>query len=279
MINIIAPPGCYGTYIARCLHHYTTVDDSYILDFDQHGSSHAFREINSDVQKTRIIHWQDQSIASINKTTTVVITGDQNHNLDYYDNQFYKNAQGNLVDYLLDNAGAESIGQRLKQGWAYDADINCKIPRWILREYCSFWMTSAWEHGYSTDKYMSLPHVYNFCCEELWSTDMWHLVNNLAEVLNQKMYAPERLVQKNHQAFLKCQQYHDMQLRCQQFVYDTINVVDSCSPCISVFDEAYVQHLLRQQQYEIQCQNLDQFPATSTQLTKIIYETSNHSNP
>lgn len=280
MINIIAPPGCYGTYIARCIHHYTSIEGDYQLDFDSHGSSHAFRKLSSNIKKTSLIHWQtdDAGAEKINGNDTIIVTTDTDHYLDYYDNQFYKQANGNLVEYLIAVAGIDAIQERLKEGWQYTDIFDNNIPRWILREYCSFWQTDSWTHGYNNDRYLALPHVYHFSCQTMWHSDMWQLLNIIAQQVNREIHAPEEIVRSNHQAFLNCQQYHGIQLRCEQFVKDTINSIHTTSPCISVFDEAYVQHILRTQGYEIQCYNLNQFPNTSTQLAEIIYETSNHSN-
>lgn len=276
MINVIAPPGCYGTYIARCLHHYTSMSNDYCLDFDQNGSSHAFRKIDSNIKKTSLLHWD--SVQEIDGNTTIIITGDVDHYLDYYDNQFYKQSQGDLIEYLVITLGLDTIQQRLAQGWGYTDCFDIRVPSWIIREYCSFWITDSWAHGYNNRRYLSAPHTYSFCCEELWSTDIWSLMTRLAAILGQKMHAPEQIVRTNHAAFLNCQYHHGIQLRCEQFVYDTIHKVNSQSPCVSIFDEAYVQYALRKQGYEIQCYNLDQFPTSSNQLAKIIYETSNNHN-
>lgn len=280
MINIIAPPGCYGTYIARCIHHYTSVDDNYQLDFDSHGSSHTFRKLSRSIKKTRLIHWQtdNEDAEKIDGNNTIIVTADTDHWLDYYDNQFYKQSKGNLVEYLTTVASIDIIQERLAHGWQYTDTFDDNIPRWILREYCSFWQTDTLAHGYDNTRYLALPHVYHFCCQSMWQTDMWQLVNIIAQQVKQKIYAPEEIVCSNHQAFLSCQQYHGIQLRCEHFANDTINSIHTTSPCISVFDEAYVQHILRTQGYEIQCYNLNQFPNTSTQLAEIIYEASNNTN-
>ena len=72
---------------------------------------------------------------------------------------------------------------------------------------------------------------------------------------------------------MNCQKYHNMQIRCEQFVDDTINQINSVSPCASLFDEAYVQYQLRNRVYEIRCDNLDIFPGTSLELNKYIFKT------
>jgi hypothetical protein len=271
MINIIAPPGCYGTYVARCLHHYTSTTETHLFDFDHYGSSHAFREISSSIAKTSLMHWTNLKLDKINKETTIIVTGDVRHQLDYFDNQYYKQAQGNLLAYIAE-AFTNDIVQRDLEKWNVQTPVDDTTPRWILREYFSFSLANTLKNGYTNKNYLSLPHAYSFCCEDMWYSTMWDIVNILADVLNKKIYASEEDVLKNHQDFLNCQKYHNMQIRCEQFVCNTIDQVDSISPCVSLFDEAYVQHQLRNRGYEIYCNNLDIFPKSSNELKKIIYK-------
>lgn len=278
MINIIAPQGCYGTYVARCLHHYTSIEDNYYFEFDKFGSSHIFRTASLGTKQTRLEHWSVEKKVHINKEITLVITSDCDHQLDYFDNQYYKQASGNLIEYLTDTFGTDKIQKSLKNGWNYKDPLGHNTPKWIIREYCSFYLVDTWKDGYNNQKYLSLPHAYTFCCEEMWNTSMWSLVNNIAEAIKKTVYAPLDIVNKNHHNFLNCQRYHNIQRRCDNFVDDTINSVEAVSPCISIFDEAYVQYKLRARGYEIACDGLEAFPDSSTKLSKIIYETSNDCN-
>ena len=53
---------------------------------------------------------------------------------------------------------------------------------------------------------------------------------------------------------------------------------NTASPCQTMLDEAYVQHCLREQGYEIRCDGLDTFPTNSSDLRELIYENSNTDN-
>jgi hypothetical protein len=280
MINVIAPPGCYGTYIARCLHHYSSIEDNYLLDFDQYGSSHAFRKISSKFTKTSLMHWSNsESISAIDGKNTIVITSDSRHWLDYFDNQFYKQSQGNLIEYLTATIGADDIQDKIEKEWGHTDKFDHDTPRWLIREYCSFWQFNTWTEGYNNDLYLSIPHDFTFCCQDLWNVDIFALLNNICKKLSLKIHAPSEIIYQNHQNFLNCQHYHNIQTRCEQFAADTINLVYSESPCVSIFDEAHVQYVLRNKGYEIRCHDLNKFPTTSIRLADLIYETSNHHNP
>jgi hypothetical protein len=271
MTDIIAPPGCYGTYIARCLHHYTSTTETHLFDFDQFGSSHAFRKISSSIAKTSLVHWTNLKLDKINKETTIVVTSNINHLLDYFDNQFYKQAQGNLLEFITETFNNDIVQQNLEK-WNHQTPVDKPTPMWIFREYFSYSLLETLKNGYNNKNYLSLPHAYSFCCEDMWYGSMWDIVNILADALNKKIYANKEDVVKNHQDFLNCQKYHNMQIRCEKFVCDIIDQVDSISPCVSLFDEAYVQHQLRNRGYEIYCNNLDIFPKSSIEMNRYIFK-------
>ena len=66
---------------------------------------------------------------------------------------------------------------------------------------------------------------------------------------------------------------HNIQIRCQQYVSDLLNGVDSKIVLHSIFDEAYIQQLLRKHNLEIRCDGLNVFPDTTQQLKTLTYET------
>jgi hypothetical protein len=272
MINIIVAPGCYGTYIARCLHHYTSPTETHQFDFDKFGSSHVFRKISrGPTTTTKLIHWEDLKLDKINKETTIIVTGDVRHRLDYFINQYYKQSQGNLLECIAEVFKNDIVQQDLEK-WNYQKPVDETTPAWILREYFSFYLAATLENGYDNKKYLSVPHIYSFCCENMWDSSMWDIVNILTNILSKKIHASKADVEQNHLNFLNYQKYHNMQIRCDQFVRDTIDQVDSVSPCVSLFDEAYVQHQLREYGYEIRCNNLDIFPKSSIEMHKYIFK-------
>ena len=91
-------------------------------------------------------------------------------------------------------------------------------------------------------------------------------------------YKPQPTVKVNQQQWIAQQRYHNSQHRCKAWVEDILNDRNTATPCQTLLDEAYVQHCLREQGYEIHCDGLDNFPKTSSDLREIIYENSNTNN-
>jgi hypothetical protein len=82
----------------------------------------------------------------------------------------------------------------------------------------------------------------------------------------------------NQQQWIAQQRYHNSQHRCNAWVEDILNDRNTPTPCQTILDEAYVQHCLREQGYEIRCDGLNNFPKTSSELKELIYENSNTDN-
>ena len=82
----------------------------------------------------------------------------------------------------------------------------------------------------------------------------------------------------DHENFLQAQLYHNIQLKCDAWVDDCLNHRTSPSPCKTLFDEAYVQYYLKSKGYELQCNELNNFPCDSSELKKLIYENSHNRN-
>ena len=81
------------------------------------------------------------------------------------------------------------------------------------------------------------------------------------------------LILKDNKNFSSLQYYHNIQLKCLEWVKSCLtNTQSLLSPCKTIFDEAYVQHLIRQSGNEIQCDGLTAFPATSDEMKLIIYK-------
>jgi len=275
MLNIIAPPGCYGTYIARCLHFYCDpAKVPYKMTFDAAGSSHSYREIqNKSTDEIQNSHLRDDTLGNLlDPTITVIITGHPNHSLDYYDNQFIKQSLGNTIEFLMTHFSKDIIEEKLKQQWNYTKFFDDQVPIWIIREFWSFCMVDCWKDCYSIEKYLNIPHSISFCCSKLWTDDFYELLLTICDSVNRQLHESEKNIKNNHMLFLAKQSYHNAQNRVVSWVNDVINNVDTENPCRTIIDEAYVQYLLRSFGYEIQCNGLNTFPVTSNEMKLIIYK-------
>jgi len=273
MINVIFPPGCYGTYLTRCLYHYTDLrSDTFApFTFDHNGSSHQHRD--NKIAHTKITSEHFESILKINTTNNIIsLLPDADHNLDYYNNQFFKQQHGALISYILDHFSQDEVTDKLFKHWGHTGPLNNTIPNWILREWCSFWITDLWNNTYSRKNYLTIPDSIQIEVNDLLSQFekiFVDIVNKLKLTVNVDL----PIIRNTHNVFLSKQQFHNSQLNCIQWVNVTLNTdIDSPINTLTIFDEAYIQHLLRQQGYEIKCDGLNEFPATTLDLKNIIYK-------
>jgi len=268
MIFVLYPPGCYGSYVAKCLYYYTELNSNNlkIFNFDSTGSSHDIRANAALTSKIKTTHEIKNCTGS-----TVSILPDQNRYLDYFNNQFFKQSRSDLMSYILDIFPDQRILFNLKK-WGLNNTTISEVPQWILREFFSHWLTDCMSSGYQIDNFFDSKHISintNDIFDDFYSTYQ-HVVNQLGLTITTE----RGLIIQNHKIFLQKQQFHNSQIRCNNWVQDILSLdkLDSVSPCQSIFDESYVQYLLRRQGYEIECNNLNTFPSIAEEMKKLIYK-------
>ena len=270
MIKVCYPPGCYGTYLTRCLYIYTElrVGEFTPLIFDAAGSSHLYRD---DLKASQVIRWSHFNKELINDTSRkLVILPSQLHYLDYYNNQFVKQNKKQLINYIIEQLSAEEIKQKLESGWNYTQAFDDHTPIWILREFFSFWIMDCLQNGYSLQDYTQITADVIIDTQDIF-LNFEQTFNKVCWALNLQINIEQEIITKTHQDFLSKQQYHLSQLNCQQWVYDAIKgSVNTPTPCQTIFDESYVQYLLRELGHELRCDGLDNFPKTAIALHEII---------
>ena len=268
MIFVLYPPGCYGSYVTKCLYYYTELNPSnmVIFNFDSTGSSHDIRsnaDLGSKIKTTHKIK------NCTNDTVSILPVKDQY--LDYFNNQFSKQSNSNLVAYILEIFPDQKIMNNLKK-WGLNNTSITDSPRWVIRDFFSYWLMDCMDNGYQIRNFVGPGHVSmttNDIFDNFYSTYQ-HIVEQLGLTITAKF---EHIIQ-NHENFLQKQQFHTSQIRCNNWVQDILNSnkLDSISPCQTIFDESYIQYLLRQQGYEIECDSLNIFPSTAREMKKIIYK-------
>jgi hypothetical protein len=273
MIKILFPPGCYGTYFSRCLYSYTSLSSNDVtsFDFDATGSSHEFRE--NQPAKSLIWLGHLNSFISEPEDTIITILPDSNHCLDYYNNQFIKQEKGALISYLKLQISKDDIKYKLLKYWNYEyTTLDDQIPTWILREWFSFWIQHCWDDGYNINSYKQITSKLQISTQDIFE-NIFQKLTECATIIGKKLRTNSETILFNHSQFIKNQKFHNAQVKCQHWVDQILyNETEYPSPCITIFDESYVQYLLRNQNFEIQCDQLNKFPLSSLEMKKIIYK-------
>jgi hypothetical protein len=277
MIKVYFPPGCYGTYFTKCLYNYTNLRNEPFVDFDfdQHGSSHQHRS-NSHAQLV-IKCGHIGTLASDTNDKLVSILPVCDNMLDYYNNQFFKQGHGALIDYILSQLSLDSAKNKLKDQWGYIGEFDEQVPQWILREWCSFWINDVLQQSYNGILYQNLQSEFHLTTKDIFE-NLPKILAQAADVLGLSITVDTNTINCQHQKFLQVQKFHNSQKRCQHYVHSLLADINETMTLHSIFDEAYIQQLLRQQKLELQCDGLDKFPTTTQHLKALTYETSDHCN-
>jgi hypothetical protein len=245
MINVVFSPGTYGHYFSSCIHFYSDISSiDNFPNFGVHGDSHEFNK--------SIVYPTHEAITDKTVDNFVFIEPRKNHELDYKDNQLEKAHGRDLKKYLK------------------SLSLYKNIPtNWETREDISFWIEDLLENSYQS----FLKTIDRKCI----IVDVNSIFDNLLDTLDDVLLklsltrtTDSTIIMTRHQQFLKLQKNHNIQLRIANWVNNIINGVECKSPCNTILDEAYAQHLLRMKGYELRCYNLDVFPSNSLQLRSLI---------
>jgi len=271
MIKICFPPGCYGTYLSRCLYNYTNLRKGAMssFSFDDNGSSHQHRD---NLYARTVIQAGHLGTLSIeDNDCTVVVLPCADHSLDYYNNQFFKQQNGQLINYVLGHLSQEEAEYKLNTHWGYKGKFDNTVPRWIMREWCSFWIENVLDVSYNITEYSKIKSVAQLSTQDIFE-NFTETLSKLATALELEIIVSADIIYNQHLEFLSAQRWHNSQFRCHQYLQDLHNGIDTVMTISSIFDEAYMQYRLRQSNLEIQCNGLNEFPFTTKQLKLLTYE-------
>lgn len=280
MIKICFPAGCYGHYLAQCLWYFTDISDSNVEDFvfDADGGSHTFRQNFQARNHIQIGHFSYKTSGQNHLATLNVAPGDQlvtimpveTHWLDYFNNQFEKQAKKHFVSYLDGMISLHEIETKLRDHWQYQHGINSNIPQWIKRELVSFYIQDMLDHGYARD-HCNLPGSIKVPTT-MFFTDFAERFKSLCQDLGLRITTSDVEITTHNSKFQTLQRHHDSQNRCMRWVDDVLQDRASTYQALTLFDEAYMQSALRLRNFEIRCDGLDQFPECSTTMQTLIWQ-------
>jgi len=280
MIKIIAARGSYSHHLSNILAvgtNLTKIDKFFQLSAA--GDSHAIRDNTEITQALTTQHFKHLMIPPTVGEQFVVIEPSRNHVIDYINNSFSKESNYEFGDWFLERMinrelipeeYFSDIIQFLNDNQILTVDARTIAPEnflWMVREFLSYRIGQIMFSCY--ERYFMLTYR-----SKIKSTDFFDnfesALTELVDSLGLRFKMPMSDIIAHNQTFVKRQQFHGMQKLCDQFVNSTINGDCMENPCISIFDEAYVQYKLRNAGWEIKVDNLNKFP-NSAELSKIIY--------
>jgi hypothetical protein len=271
MIKIVFPPGCYGNYLTRCLYYYTDLLPGVIpvFDFDHNGSSHSRR---IDWESRKIIHCYHLNDVDVLDTDSVItIIPNSNHRLDYCNNQFVKEENSLLTNYIKTLITDLEIQNTLYTKWNWKGPIDQTVPKWMLREWLSFWIEESWNDGYNPVPYQDMQSVATLYCNDIFDNFL-DTLQQIVQALQLTLKQNYSTIIDNHNLFVSKQMFHGSQIICNQWVSDVVKGINQTIRKLTIFDEAYLQSQFRKLGYEIKCHELDIFPNNSLEMKQLIFK-------
>ena len=267
MIKLLFNPGTYGTYIASCILNYTSLAEvNEPIVFSVNGSSHSSRSVLRTNDCIMLGHQMDD-VDDVDDVY-VRVHHSSEHLLDYLNNQYMKQHMGEIIGFISSLMSPNEVNRKISENWQYD-NINV-APRWVVREFLSYYIGELMAaFGYDNGK--GVPDIRIDALELFGSDDVMHdILCRLIPFGITLVVSYETILQTHHQ-FIALQKFHNSQIKCDEWVSAVIaGAEDGYTPIATIIDEAYAQHIFRQNGYSIKCDGLDKFPLSADSMRKVI---------
>ena len=251
-------PGSYGTFISWCVYSFselnTTPDINNPLVFN---SAHRYREY-SGINIVTPSH-----IPLDGYTNYILLECDVQNIIGYIDNQFQKQSLGNVETYL--KSILPDYRDKLSSYWTTN-------EAWELRELLSFFLgdliKNIKEQIDTAHNQVSINKCYLVKPEKFLSSTTE--LENILNFFGLKQHEKFNLATEYFNKYLSCQLHYNKSHQLGDFINSTINKIPYQLTDATIFDEAYVQHSLRLQGYELKCYGLNRFPSDSIALASLL---------
>lgn len=284
--------GTYGTYLEWVLTTLTT-DIEISAPFAHAGTSHAYlgrhlldmsgwqNYVNAQqyVKFVRL-HPKNKQTESLSQNLESIL--DQVDTLIYLypgrDTEIL--AINNYLSKTQHNWWTHHVGKDISpdfiyQNWPISASVPIdQVPRWIQREFLSFYLLPAWRdqvewfHPESWQHQRCLTLTVNDLLFDLEGT-----MNRIGQFCHLTYTKRPAQLLGLHGTMLGLQENLGQDSVCQQVVQHTTNQQDFAWDPLPLASESWVQWQLRNLGFEIRCDGLDSFPTNSQTLYDLLYQT------
>lgn len=300
-ILVSFPAGAYGTYLLWLIYTLTSTDDI-VPPFKRHGNSHNFYTL---MRKKNIPIFQDILTVNLNNTkihNNVYLLKNHPKTLKTHSMEKTLNSLQSMFkkvllvypsksNYLLciHNFLYKTIdpGQTIFTGpnsTFYQKDIydnypdaqNIEpdnLPDWLLREYFSFNIFPSWEdqvEWFFPENYKN-KNVLTIETSNLLY-DLETTLETIKDFYNLKWTKNIKEILPIHKENLSLQKYLHLDLLCEKILDNFFNNKPYSwnSKDLTIISQAYIQKKLRDNGYELQCYNLNDFPTSTENIKKIL---------
>lgn len=294
-IPIIFHPGTYGTYLEYLLNTWTNVGENANIDlepFTESGSSHNYlgNHVNDfrgwqqyacqgPYQKFVRLHPKALATDSVTNVISKILAD--------VDTAIYIEATdddqlwvlNNMATKIWDNwLGYELLGTLdiIYQNWPVKpgTPIN-DIPRWILREFLSFYLFALWKDMTELSyRDITQPGLIIIKLRNLIEFPT-RVLSSLAKHIGTDLVVDQEFIQNLHSEMMSKQVFYNRDIYCKNIARAIINqdlIVNWQG--LTIIDEAYIQNQLRLSNLELACNGLDLFPSTVKDILPFIVDSN-----
>jgi hypothetical protein len=288
-IPIAYHPGTYGTYLEWLL---TTLcsSDNIFNPLCSNGSSHNFKgnhlsfisgmhEYAGSDQYSQFVRWHPKSKKDESLSANLECA------LEYVDKMIYiypnadcklltiNNCFSKIRNLWTNQLKYEILPEKIYANWPVDKNTPLEeIPRWIQREFLSLYLMDSWHdqtEWYHLDRW-SHPRCHVILISDLlYNLD--DALNSIKKYFNLHFVKSIDQIRPYHQKMLESQSNLGQDQLCEKIVSSVLSDQDFSWPTLPLVSECWIQWQLRNQGFELQCNELDIFPTNSLQLRKLIY--------
>jgi hypothetical protein len=289
-VAIVYNGGSYGTYLEWCLTSLTTSGEL-ISPFTSLGNSHGFTGnlVNKfqDWQEYLISEQQHQFVRLHPKTSKDEdLSNNLNHICNTVDSVVYIYPDpdslllcvNNYLTKIWSNWWEFQINHYLDvnliyQNWPVDPTVNIEqMPRWIQREFLSFYLIPAWFSQIEwnhLDRWLH-PNACSVTVKDLLG-DFELTLQRIQNHCGIKFVRPISDLIPYHNYNLTLQSGLGQDQLCNNIINATLAKEDLEWNTLLFGSEVWIQWKLRELGFEIECDGLDIFPTNSIQLRELLY--------
>jgi len=260
--NVVFCPGSYGTYLAWAVYTYSSLNKQSIIEipFGAAGSAHLFRK-QKGISVVPTMHQLPSYESNV-----IYIKPTPGHEIEYLDNQYMKQLEFNDNE-TLENILGKEYQEKIQSIWG-----STTPNRWEQREFLSFFLDSMFKN--QTSEYNNLS-LTKFSLVEIESID---IIDNLYQALMKifnffdlkaneitikhltAIHNDYCILQKNFNKGKITLEYAKASIAKRKYT------IKNCT----IYDEAWIQHLLRKKGFEIRCYDLNHFPICASELACLL---------
>jgi hypothetical protein len=266
-ISTLYAPGSYGNYISWAVYSYSNLRETsdIVKPFSYGGGAHLFRKSDG---KNIILPTHE-----IDLTVDKIIYIAPKNYIEYFNNQITKQNNDNWQQ-MMDMTFA-NFNKVIFENWQ---EQNPEI--WQIRELWSFFLQPMFDQ--TASQFLEYENILTNSNKDVVYIGTDDILDDITGSL-EKIFLKFGLVQTVdtntintiHSEYMKLQIHSHKLEYMKLLISNCLNGIDTSIQNLTMFDEAYIQHLLRVAGWELMCYGMNKVPTSTSELYTKLIQASN----